>query len=118
MILKTLRAYNLKLALKEFREIDDLTTAASYLQKWYLWAKRSRLEPFKEAAEFINRNWQGIMQYITSKINNGILEGKNSVIQTVKRKARRFRNTKNFITAIYLKCSKLDFDLLQARAHD
>jgi len=82
MNLKTLRAYNLKLALKEFWVIDDVTTAASYLQKWYLWAKRSRLEPF-EAVEFINRNWQGIMQYVTSKVNNGILEGINSVIQTV-----------------------------------
>ena len=76
-----------------------------------------RLGPMKEAAEFINRNWQGIMQYITSKINNGVLEGINSVIQTVKRKAREFRNTKNFITAIYLRCSKLEFDLPQALAH-
>jgi len=118
MNLKTLRAYNLKLALKEFWEIDNLITAVSYLQKWYLWAKRSRLEPFEASLEFINRNWQGIMQYITSKINNGILEGINSFIQTVKRKARKFRNTKNFITAIYLKCSKLDFDLPQALAHN
>jgi transposase len=118
MNLKTLRAYNLKLALQEFWEINDVTTAASYLQKWYLWGIRSRLEPMKKAAEFINRHWQGIMQYVTSKINNGILEGINSVIQTVKRKARGFRNTKNSITAIYLKCSKLDFDLPQALAHN
>src|SRR6056297_61288 len=117
MNLKTLRAYNLKLALQEFWEIDDVTTAANYLQKWYLWGIRSRLEPMKEAAEFINRNWQGIMQYITSKINNGVLEGINSVIQTVKRKARGFRNIKNFITAIYLRCSKLEFDLPEALAH-
>ena len=111
MNLKTVRAYNLKLALQEFWQIEDVTTAAVYLQRWYLWAKRSRLEPMVEAADFINRNWQGIMQYITSRINNGVLEGINSVIQTVKRKARGFRNVKNFITAIYLNCSKLEFNL-------
>ena len=116
MNLKTVRAYNLKLSLQEFWEIDDIITAASYLQKWYLWSKKSRLEPMKEAAEFINRNWQGIMQYISSKINNGILEGINSIIQTVKRKARGFRNVNNFITAIYLRCSKLEFNLPKALA--
>jgi len=36
MNLKTMRAYNLRLALQEFWNIDDLTTASVYLQKWYL----------------------------------------------------------------------------------
>ena len=111
MNLKTVRAYNLKLAFKEFWEIDDLTAASSYLQKWYMWAKKSRLEPMKKAADFINRNWQGIMQYTQSKINNGVLEGINSIIQTVKRKARGFKNINNFITAIYLRSSKLNYSL-------
>ena len=114
MNLKTVRAYKLKLALQEFWQIEDVNTSDAFLQMWYLWAKRSRLEPMIEAADFINRNWQGIMQYITSRINNGVLEGINSVIQTVKRKARGFRNVKNFITAIYLNCSKLEFNLPEA----
>jgi len=64
------------------------------------------------------RLWRIIKHYVNqarakieSQINNGILEGINSVVQTVKRKARGFRNIDNFITAIYLKCSKLKFDL-------
>ena len=65
----------------------------------------------KEAGAFIKRNWRGIIQYTQTRINNGILEGINSVIQTVKRKARGFRNVDNFITAIYLRCGKLEFDL-------
>lgn len=114
MNLKTLRAYNLKLALQEFWDIDNITTAASYLQKWYLWAVRSQLEPMIEVAHFVDRHWQGIIHYIQSRINNGILEGLNSIVQTIKRKARGFRNVNNFITAIYLKCGKLKFDLPKA----
>jgi transposase len=114
MNLKTLRAYNLKLALQEFGEIDDITTAASYLQKWYLWAIRSQLEPMVKIGHFIKRHWQGIINYIESRINNGILEGINSIVQTIKRKARGFRNVNNFMTAIYLKCGKLEFDLPEA----
>ena len=114
MNLKTMRAYNLRLALQEFWDIDDITTAAIYLQKWYLWAIRSQLEPMVEIGQFINRHWQGIMNYIESHINNGILEGLNSIVQTIKRKARGFRNLNNFMTAIYLQCGKLDFDLPQA----
>jgi len=114
MNLKTLRAYNLKLALQEFWDIDDITTAASYLQKWYSWAIRSQLEPMIKVAHFVDRHWQGIIHYIQSRINNGILEGLNSIVQTIKRKARGFRNVNNFITAIYLKCGKLEFDLPKA----
>jgi len=114
MNLKTMRAYNLRLSLQEFWNIDDLTAAASYLQKWYLWAIRSQLEPMVKIGQFINRHWQGIMNYIESRINNGILEGLNSIVQTIKRKARGFRNLNNFMTAIYLQCGKLEFDLPKA----
>jgi len=114
MNIKTTRAYNLKLALQDFWEIEDITAAAVYLQDWYLWAIRSRLEPMVKAGNFIKNNWRGIMQYIQSRINNGILEGINSIIQTIKRKARGFRNVRNFVTAIYLKCGKLQFDLPKA----
>jgi len=110
MNLKTVRAYNLKLRLKEFWEIEDVTTAAVFLRKWYFWATHSRLKPMIRAAHFIDRHWLGIMQYVQSRINNGILEGINSVVQTIKRDARGFRNTENFITAIYLNCGKLTYD--------
>jgi len=111
---KTIRAYNLKLSFQELWDIEDLTTASSFLQKWYSWAIRSQLEPMVEVARFVNRHWQGIIHYIKSHINNGILEGLNSIVQTIKRKARGFRNTDNFITAIYLQCGKLQFDLPKA----
>ncbi|MDO9565418.1 MAG: transposase [Candidatus Desulfaltia sp.] len=114
MNLKTARAYKIKLSLKEFWEIEDTNTAALYLKRWYFWATHSRLEPIKEVAYLIKRHWDGIIQFTTSRINNGLLEGINSLIQATKRKARGYRNTKNLISIIYLTCSKLHMDLPKA----
>jgi hypothetical protein len=46
--------------------------------------------------KMIKRHWSGILQWKLSSINNGILEGLNSVIQAAKRKARhKTQNTKH-----------------------
>ncbi|QZT39084.1 transposase [Halosquirtibacter xylanolyticus] len=79
------------------------------LKQWYYWATHSRMEPIIKAANTIKRHWDGVVQWMETKINNGILEGLNSVVQTVKRRAKGFRDTKNFITMIYLVTGKLDF---------
>jgi transposase len=51
------------------------------------------------------------MNYVNARINNGVLEGINSLIQAAKNSARGFRSTKNFIITIYLKLGKLHFNL-------
>ena len=116
MNLKTLRAYNIKLKLQEFYEINDKAAALSHLKKWFFWATHSRLEPMKEAAYFIKRHWDGIVKYTTTKITNGVLEGINSIIQAVKRRARGYGTTKHFISMVYLVCSYLEFNLPKAFA--
>jgi len=114
MNLKTLRAYNIKLNLQEFYEIGDEEAALSHLNKWFFWATHSRLEPMKQAAYFIKRHWAGITQYTKSKITNGVLEGINSIIQSVKRRARGYGTTRHFISMVYLVCSDLEFNLPNA----
>ena len=59
----------------------------------------------------MKRHWNGILRWFTSKINNGILEGINSLIQATKAKARGYRTIKNLITMIYLIGGKLEFKL-------
>ena len=44
-----------------------------------------------------------------SKINNGILEGLNSLVQAAKAKARGYRTFKNLKTIIYMLTGKLDY---------
>ena len=64
-----------------------------------------------EFAKTIKHHWNGVTNYIKTKINNGILEGTNSLIQAAKDSARGFRSTKNFITTIYHRTGKIEFNL-------
>ncbi len=43
------------------------------------------------------------------RINNGLLEGLNSLIQAAKAKARGYRNIRNFKIIAFLVTGKLDF---------
>jgi hypothetical protein len=52
--------------------------------------------------------WDGIVSWKKSQINNGILEGLNSVLQAAKRKARGYK-IQHFKTIAYLLTGKLDF---------
>ena len=111
MRLKTSRAYEIKLALRDFWDIKDRVLAGLYLKKWYYWATHSRLPPVIEKAKTVKNHWNGILNYINTRINNGVLEGINSLIQAAKNSARGFRSTKNFIITIYLRLGKLEFKL-------
>ena len=112
MNIKTMRAYNIR---QSFQDIYQATTQEefiTYLNKWYFWATHSRLEPIKKAAKTIKRHWDGIVKWYESKINNGILEGLNSVIQAAKSKARGYKTFKNYKIIVYLLTGKLDFSLV------
>ena len=78
------------------------------LELWHDWATKSMLEPMIKAAKTIKKHWEGIIRWKVSQINNGILEGLNSVLQSAKRKARGY-GKKHFQTIAYLITGKLDF---------
>ena len=108
--LKTSRAYHIKLNFQEFYQ-QPPQSAETFLKKWYFWATHSRLEPVKKAAYTIKNHWDGVLRWFTSRINNGILEGINSLIQAAKARARGYRTQRNLATMIYLIAGKLKFDL-------
>jgi hypothetical protein len=58
----------------------------------------------------IKAHWTGIVNYIVSRIINGILEGINSKIQLTKKRARGYRNANNFIAMICFVAGKLNMD--------
>ena len=60
-----------------------------------------------KAAETIKNHWDGILRWKVTQINNGILEGLNSVIQAAKRKARGYKLA-HFKVIAYLLTGKLD----------
>jgi transposase len=111
MRLKTSKAYEIKLSLRDFWNFRVPFLARSYLKRWYFWATHSRLPPVIDKAKTLKNHWDGILNYISTRIDNGVLEGINSLIQAAKNSARGFRSTKNFIITIYLRLGKLHFKL-------
>ena len=107
--LKTYRALRIREAFQNIYQASDYRVFEKLLKKWYYWATHSRLEPMIKAAKTIKNHWDGILSWKLSQINNGILEGLNSVIQAAKSKARGYRNFRYFRTIIYLLTGKLDF---------
>lgn len=99
--LKTARAYRMKLV---FQEIYGLPRhlAEAAMEGWYQWAIRSRLSPIVEFARMLRRHWDGVLRWFTSRLNNGLLEGLNSLIQATKARARGYRSVENFKLMIYL----------------
>ena len=110
--LKTAKVYQMKLTFQDiYRNIKESKAAEEAIRKWLSWAVRSRLEPIKKFAKTIKAHWSGIMRYFTSRLTSGAIEGINSRIQEIKRRARGFRNIKNFISMIYLETAGLDLAL-------
>ena len=109
--LKTARAYQMRLVFQDlYNQPSD--QAESFLNKWYFWATHSRIPAMIRVAKTIRRHQKGILRWFVSGINNGILEGINSLVQAAKAKARGYRSHRNLATIIYLIAGKLDLTRL------
>lgn len=106
--LKTVRAMHMREAFQDIYTAETLEIFMQKLKAWYYWTTHSQLAPMKKAAKTIRNHWDGILQWKESQINNGILEGLNSVIQAAKRKARGYKRD-HFKVIAYLLTGKLDF---------
>jgi transposase len=107
--LKSIRALHIRENFQEVYKAPAEKEFEELLKKWYFWATHSRLEPIKEAAYTIKNHWDGVLQWKKSCIDNGLLEGLNSLIQAAKAKARGFRNIRYFKIVAFLVTGKLDF---------
>ena len=115
MSMKTMRAYNIRQSFQDIYQANSQDEFITYLDKWYYWATHSRLEPIIKAAKSVKKHWDGIVKWYESKINNGILEGLNSVIQAAKSKARGYKTFKNYKIIVYLLTGKLDFSVVNSK---
>jgi transposase len=106
--LKTTRALRMKDTFQAIYHAESGECFEELLSEWYFWATHSQLEPFKKLARTMKKHWKGIVRWKESQINNGILEGLNSVIQAAKRKARGY-GEKHFKTMAYFLTGKLNF---------
>ena len=111
--LKTAKAYRIKTMLQGLYE-QSSKDAPGWFRRWYFWATHSRLAPVIKVAKTIKAHWAGVLRWFESGINNGLLEGINSLIQAAKARARGFRSVQKMRVVIYLLLSKLNFNLPMA----
>jgi len=108
---RTSKAYQIKLTLQRLWSHTDRADAEAFLKRWYFWATHSRMEPVIEAARSIKRHWQGILQFVDSRITTGIVEGLNSKIKTAMKRAYGFKSFEYLRTVIYLVAGKINIPL-------
>lgn len=103
MNLKTGKAYRLKLAFQDIYNMNySIQIAEGEFKEWIQWAIRSKLPEFKSAAKTIGSKLSGILNYFENKLTNAVLEGTNSMIQSIKSRARGYKKIENFKAMIYL----------------
>jgi transposase len=102
--------YRLRQLFLDVFDISDAEQAKGYLWFWCDQALEAAIVPFRKFTNTIKAHWWGIVAYFDKRVTNGILEGINSKIQLVKRRARGYRNTQNFMNMVYFLCAKLKFE--------
>lgn len=111
--LKSIRAMHIREAFQQVYQAESSEQFEGLLNGWYYWATHSQLAPIVKVAKTIKKHWEGILSWKKSQINNGILEGLNSILQAAKRKARGYK-IQHFKTIAYLLTGKLDFSKINA----
>lgn len=107
MNLKSMEALRMRENFQAIYRVFTMGQFVKYLRQWVKWVSTSGLKPMENAASMVLRHWHGIIRWKQSQLNNGILEGLNSIIQAAKRKARGYK-IQHFITMTYLLTGKLN----------
>jgi len=88
-----------------------VTDPENKLKEWCKLVIDSAIEPMVKFVNMIKAHMFGIKTLFEKRnINNGILEGLNSLIQLAKKRARGYVNLQNFKTMIYFVTGKLQLD--------
>lgn len=111
--LKSIRAMHIREAFQQVYQAESSEEFEGLLNGWYYWATHSQLAPIVKVAKTIKKHWEGVLSWKKSQINNGILEGLNSILQAAKRKARGYK-IQHFKTIAYLLTGKLDFSKINS----
>jgi len=87
-----------------FQDLWKYTTeefAREHFESWFSWARRCRLEPFKDLALRLRKHLDGILAYYENYTTSARIESMNGMLQLAKRRARGYRNVDNFKTIGY-----------------
>mgnify|MGYP001685810736 FL=1 len=110
--LRTARACQTAEAMRDVYGCATAREAEPMLDRLPGWMTRPDVPDMKGVARTVRENREGILGYFGSRLTNAYLEGANSLIQSIKKAARGFRNVEYFTTAIFLRLGGLSFDAL------
>ena len=114
--LRTARACQMTEAMRDVYSCGTAEEAGPELDRLVSWMMHSNVPEMKRVARTLRENREGILNYFGSRLTNAYLEGANSLIQSIKKAARGFRNVEYFTTAIFLRLGGLSFDALACEA--
>ena len=113
------RAYEMK---EQFRAIfaDGIAPkeAIELLDQWIARASRSRLTPFAKAAATMRQRRGIIVNAIEAGISNGRVEGMNTKVRLLVRRAYGFHSAEAALALVMLACGPIDLKLPHERFHD
>ncbi len=106
---RTARACQMAEAMRDVYELPDRRSAALALDRLCSWMTCSNVPETRVVAGTLRKEREGIPDWWRRCSTNAILEGLNSIAQSIRRAARGFRNTEYFETMIFLRLGRLDF---------
>ena len=110
--LKTARTCQTAEAMRDVYGCETAAEAEPMLDRLPGWTAHPDVPETGKVARTVRENREGIPGYLDGRPANAYLEGANSLIQSIKRAARGFRNVGYFTTAIFLRLGGLSFDAL------
>lgn len=113
--LLTARACAMTEAMRAVYACQDRESAAAELDRLTSWIIHSNVPEMKRVARTVREEQEGILNWWSLRSSNGFLEGLNSVIQSLKRASRGFRNVGYLTTMIFLRLGRLDFSATTSR---
>lgn len=106
--LNTYQALQMREAFQAIYQASSVAAFEHLLDEWHHWVSTCQLPPMRSVAQTIKDHWQGVVQWKRSAINNGILEGLNSLVQAAKAKARGYKTFRCLRLITYLLTAKLN----------
>ena len=94
-------AYRLKELLRVVLDDAYYSHYLSPLNAWMKKAWETELEPLRNFVNTLRRHWYGVKSYFKRVATNAFAERVNLKIQEIKRIAKGFKNTHNFMMMIY-----------------
>jgi transposase len=101
-------AYILKEDLRGVFRLGDIREARAELKDWKRRARESKIPEIVEYVGLLNRRRYGILNFFRHHKTNGLSEGLNNVVKTLKKDAYGFHDWRYFRLKILRKCGKLE----------